>query len=152
MEDLELVLRVSGLGLATVFISISVLTTLLLVWGKLGRKRKKIPTIDSDSKVDSNPVATTKFTEETPYSPPVSESGEKKDDTKVEEFEMVAIATAAIAAFDIWSGQYHDLIPASDTGGRQIADSDIRIGSWRLYGRQQLMQSQGNLVRNWKRR
>ena len=152
MEDLDLVLRTSGLGLATVFISISVLTTLLLVWGKLGRKRKKITTVDSIPKVDSNAVTATKYAEQTPNSPPLSERGNKKDDSNVGELEMVAVATAAIAAFDIWSGQYNNLIPAPDTVGLQVVDSDIRFSSWRLYGRQQLMQSQGNLVRNWKRR
>ena len=152
MEDLELVLRTSGLGLATVFISISVLTTLLLVWGKLGRKREKITPVDSSPKVDSNPVMATTSTEQTPNSPALSEIGDKKEDSNAEELEIVAVATAAIAAFDLWSGQYNGLIPASVTGGRQVASIDIRVASWRLYGRQQLMQSQGNLVRNWKRR
>ena len=152
MEDLELVLRTSGLGLATVFISISVLTTLLLVWGKLGRKREKVTPVDPSPEASASPVVATTYTEKTPNSPPLVENGDKIEDSNVEELEIVAVATAAIAAFDLWSVHYNDLIPTSGNGGHQIVGNDIRFASWRLYGRQQLMQSQGNLLRNWKRR
>ncbi|MQF83107.1 hypothetical protein FIM02_03070 [SAR202 cluster bacterium AD-802-E10_MRT_200m] len=152
MEDLELVLRTSGLGLATVFVSISLLTTLLLIWGKFKLQPKKGTAVDSSAQLDvhsDSPVTHIEPTENVTSQPETIDNSVKSDEG---DSELIAIATAAIAAFDIWSTEANNVSLVSNPPDNQLLDRDIRIASWRLYGRQQLMQTQGALVRNWKRR
>ena len=152
MEEMNDALIIASKGIGIVFLSLSLLVLLLLVLGRIGR-RKEASTPDETTPPEGGEMTAE---EPQPKQATPTESASGPDGTTAEasiaELEEVAVAAAALAvAWNLWPEPNGHGGPTRVTPARMTPVRAEAARPWRAQGRRWLMQSQGMTRRAWRR-